>query len=81
VEASVDVGRRSLLRRLLDRGAREGVPEPRVAFVDDPTEQRAPGAMRELAVASPGETVPAVATPAVGDPENVPALAESAGGG
>jgi hypothetical protein len=80
VEATVGVGRRSLLRRLLDRGAREAVPEPRVAVVDDPTEQRAPGAVRELAVAEPGVVVPAAA-PAVDDPENVPALAESTGGG
>jgi hypothetical protein len=48
VEAAVAVGRRSLLRQLLDRNGAEPASEPRVAFVDDPTEQR-PGTLRELA--------------------------------
>ena len=48
--AAVAVGRRSLLRQLLDRDGTEPASEPRVAFVDDPTEQRAPGTLRELAV-------------------------------
>jgi multidrug resistance efflux pump len=49
--ATVAVGRRSLLRRLLGEGG--PVFEPRVAFVDDPTEQRAPGTPRELAATEP----------------------------
>jgi multidrug resistance efflux pump len=51
--ATLDVGRRSLLRRLLGGAGSGPAAEPRVAFVDDPTEQRAPGALRELAVTGP----------------------------
>jgi len=52
VEGAVVVGRRSLIRRLLDR--RQGrqyasVSGTRLAFVDDPTEQRAAGGVGELA--------------------------------
>jgi multidrug resistance efflux pump len=69
-EAALGIGRRSLLQRLLDRGAGEAAPEPRVAFVDDPTEQRAPGALRELAAAEP----------AIEPADDAPDLAETAGG-
>jgi hypothetical protein len=64
VEGAVVVGRRSLLRRLLDRrqqGAqRAAVAGTRLAFVNDPTEQRAAGAVDEIAATDPvtgtGET-------------------------
>ena len=63
-EGAVVVGRRSLLRRLLDRqqrgGQLESVAETRLALVNDPTEQRAAGAVDELAatdaVTGTGET-------------------------
>ena len=47
VAAVIDVGRRSLLRRWLDPGS-EVAAKPRIAFVDDPTELRASGALGEL---------------------------------
>jgi multidrug resistance efflux pump len=62
--ATVAVGRRSLLRRLLGGGA-GSVFEPRVAFVDDPTELRAPGTPRELAAT---ESAPVAATVSAEDP-------------
>ena len=44
VVAAIDVGRRSLLRRWL-APADEVATEPRIAFVEDPTELRAPPAL------------------------------------
>ena len=63
-EGAVVVGRRSLLRRLLDRqqGAAQlaSVAGTRLALVNDPTEQRAAATVDALAatdaVTSPGET-------------------------
>jgi multidrug resistance efflux pump len=50
-DVAVEIGRRSLLARLwslVSGGA--AVPEPRVAFVEDPTERRSGGPVRELAL-------------------------------
>ena len=63
-EGAVVVGRRSLVRRLLDRQQRAQQPASvagtRLAFVNDPTEQRAAAAVGELAatdaVTETGET-------------------------
>jgi multidrug resistance efflux pump len=52
VVAAIDVGRRSLLRRWLEP-ADEAATEPRIAFVEDPTELRAPGLLRELGTPAP----------------------------
>jgi len=70
VQASVQLGRRNLFQRLLERGAREVPPEPRVAFVEDPTEQRAPDAERNVAARDPAA-----------EPAPEPGLLETAAGG
>ena len=72
--ATVAVGRRSLLRRLLGSGGSEPEAEPRVAFVDDPTEQRAPGVPRELAVTGSATEAATVSA------DDAPGIAEHAGG-
>jgi hypothetical protein len=51
VAAVIDVGRRNLLRRWLDP-ENEVAAEPRIAFVDDPTELRAAGMLRERGVSA-----------------------------
>ena len=48
VVAKIEIGRRSLVQRLLSRGPAEP-SEPRIAFVDDPTEQRTAPVVREIA--------------------------------
>jgi hypothetical protein len=52
----IDVGRRSLLQRWLDPG-NEVAAEPRMAFVDDPTELRASGVLREPGAPGRGQVV------------------------
>jgi multidrug resistance efflux pump len=49
VVAAIDVGRRSLLRRWF-KPEEEVATEPRIAFVEDPTELRASGMVRKLGV-------------------------------
>jgi multidrug resistance efflux pump len=51
IEGAVDVGRRSLLWRLIDRKRPEIASASGVSFVDDPTEQRASGSAGQLAAA------------------------------
>jgi multidrug resistance efflux pump len=63
VAAVIDVGRRSLLRRWLDPG-NEVAAEPRMAIVDDPTELRASGVLRELG--APGREQVASEPPGTG---------------
>ena len=48
VTAAIEVGRRSLLARLFTRDSVDP-DEPRIAFVDDPTEQRTATVVREIA--------------------------------
>jgi multidrug resistance efflux pump len=48
VVAEIEIGRRSLVQRALSRGAVEP-SEPRIAVVDDPTEQRTAPVVREIA--------------------------------
>ena len=62
VAAVVDVGRRSLLRRWLDRG-NDFAAAPRIAFVDDPTELRASGMLRK--VGTPGREQAAPRRPGI----------------
>jgi multidrug resistance efflux pump len=64
VAATIDVGRRSLLRRWLD-GGEEVVTEPRIAFVNDPTELRSLGMLRELV--APGREQIAAEPPGTGN--------------
>jgi hypothetical protein len=49
INGAVDVGRRNLLWRLIDRQRLEIASASDVAFVDDPTEQRSSGAAGQLA--------------------------------
>jgi multidrug resistance efflux pump len=79
--AAVEIGRRSVLARLwsLVRGGGE-VPEPRVAFVDDPTERRSGGPVRELALDRDAPLLaPVAAEPPAVTPE--PPAVERMGGG
>jgi multidrug efflux pump subunit AcrA (membrane-fusion protein) len=79
--AAVEIGRRSVLRQLWSLVSDSAeVPEPRVAFVDDPTERRSAGPVRELAL--DGEA-PLLA-PVVAEPPAIaaePPAAERIGGG
>jgi multidrug resistance efflux pump len=51
VVAAIEVGRRSLVQRLLSRAPAES-SEPRIAFVDDPTEQRTAPVVRGIAASA-----------------------------
>ena len=61
VDAAVAVGRRSFLWRLIDRQAPEIASASRVAFANDPTEERVSGAAGELAAMRPARDAPSLA--------------------
>jgi multidrug efflux pump subunit AcrA (membrane-fusion protein) len=80
-EAAVEIGRRSVMGQLwaFVTGGGE-VPEPRVAFVEDPTERRSGGPIRELAQ----EGEPPLLAPVSEEPPAVtaePPALEHLGGG